>query len=67
MAQSKATKRLFNMAYGIGAAIVILGALFKIMHFQVDFGPAPPQLKTIKTDKNLHDIFVKLHFPLGGG
>lgn len=37
MAQSKSTKKLFNMAYGIGAAIVILGALFKIMHFK--FGP----------------------------
>ena len=35
MAQSKSTKKLFNMAYGIGAAIVILGALFKIMHFNV--------------------------------
>ena len=33
MAQSKSTKKLFNMAYGIGAAIVILGALFKIQHF----------------------------------
>lgn len=33
MAQSKSTKKLFNMAYGFGAAIVILGALFKIMHF----------------------------------
>lgn len=37
MAQSKSTKRLFNMAYGLGAAIVIIGALFKIMHFK--FGP----------------------------
>ncbi|MEQ6125211.1 gliding motility protein GldL [Pseudotenacibaculum sp. MALMAid0570] len=35
MAQSKSTKKLFNMAYGIGAAIVILGALFKIMHFNI--------------------------------
>ncbi|MFD2566510.1 type IX secretion system motor protein PorL/GldL [Pseudotenacibaculum haliotis] len=35
MAQSKSTKKLFNMAYGIGAAIVILGALFKIMHFSI--------------------------------
>ncbi len=35
MAQSKSTKKLFNMAYGIGAAIVILGALFKIMHFKI--------------------------------
>lgn len=33
MAQSKSTKKLFNMAYGFGAAIVIAGALFKIMHF----------------------------------
>jgi len=37
MAQSKSTKKLFNMAYGIGAAIVILGALFKIQH--ISFGP----------------------------
>ena len=37
MAQSKSTKRLMNMAYGLGAAVVIVGALFKIMHFK--FGP----------------------------
>ena len=35
MAQSKSTKKLFNMAYGIGAAIVILGALFKIQHISI--------------------------------
>jgi len=35
MAQSKSTKKLFNMAYGIGAAIVILGALFKIQHINI--------------------------------
>ncbi|AOW21679.1 type IX secretion system motor protein PorL/GldL [Urechidicola croceus] len=34
MAQSKSTKKLFNMAYGLGAAIVILGALFKILHWK---------------------------------
>lgn len=34
MAQSKATKKLFNMAYGLGAAVVILGALFKILHWK---------------------------------
>lgn len=28
-------KRLFNMAYGIGASIVILGALFKILHWSI--------------------------------
>lgn len=33
MAQSKNRKKLFNYAYGIGAAIVILGALFKIQHW----------------------------------
>jgi gliding motility-associated protein GldL len=33
MAQSKSSKKLFNMAYGIGASVVILGALFKIMHW----------------------------------
>jgi gliding motility-associated protein GldL len=33
MAQSKAIKKIFNMAYGLGASIVILGALFKILHW----------------------------------
>ncbi|HCE55480.1 MAG TPA: gliding motility protein GldL [Lutibacter sp.] len=33
MAQSKNRKKLFNYAYGIGASIVILGALFKIQHW----------------------------------
>ena len=33
MAQSKAKKKMFNMAYGLGAAVVILGALFKIAHY----------------------------------
>ena len=37
MAQSKATKKVFNMAYGLGASIVIIGALFKILHWE--FGP----------------------------
>ncbi|WP_237274751.1 type IX secretion system motor protein PorL/GldL [Tenacibaculum ovolyticum] len=35
MAQSKATKKIFNMMYGLGASVVILGALFKIMHFKI--------------------------------
>lgn len=34
MAQSRNTKKMFNYAYGIGASIVILGALFKIQHWQ---------------------------------
>ncbi len=33
MAKSKTKERLFNMAYGIGAAIIILGALFKLQHW----------------------------------
>jgi gliding motility-associated protein GldL len=33
MAQTRNTKKLFNYAYGIGAAVVILGALFKIQHW----------------------------------
>jgi gliding motility-associated protein GldL len=33
MAQSRTKKKMFNMAYGLGAAVVILGALFKIAHY----------------------------------
>lgn len=33
MAQKKSTKKLMNMVYGLGASVVILGALFKIMHW----------------------------------
>lgn len=33
MAQSKSGKKLMNMVYGLGASVVILGALFKIMHW----------------------------------
>jgi gliding motility-associated protein GldL len=35
MAQSKANKKFMNMAYGLGASIVIIGALFKIIHFEI--------------------------------
>jgi len=35
MAKSKAGKRFMNMAYGLGAAIVIIGALFKIIHLEI--------------------------------
>ena len=34
MANSKSSKKLMNMVYGLGAAVVILGALFKIMHWK---------------------------------
>lgn len=33
MAQSKNRAKMMNMVYGLGAAIVIIGALFKIMHW----------------------------------
>jgi len=35
MAQSRTNKKFFNMAYGLGASIVILGALFKILHWEL--------------------------------
>ncbi len=35
MAQSLSSKKFFNMAYGLGASIVILGALFKILHWEL--------------------------------
>ena len=35
MAQSRASKKFMNMAYGFGASIVIVGALFKIIHFEI--------------------------------
>ncbi len=33
MEKSKKGKKIMNMVYGLGAAVVILGALFKIMHW----------------------------------
>ncbi|GJH40181.1 gliding motility protein GldL [Capnocytophaga sp. HP1101] len=35
MAGSRSTKKLFNMVYGIGASIVIIGALAKILHVDI--------------------------------
>lgn len=37
MAQSRAYKKRMNFVYGMGAAIVIIGALFKIQHFSIGF------------------------------
>lgn len=37
MAQSRASKRFINMSYGLGASIVIIGALFKITHYEIGF------------------------------
>ena len=34
MAQ-KNTKKMFNMAYGLGASVVIIGALFKLTHYSI--------------------------------
>jgi len=36
MAQSRSYKRTMNFVYGMGAAIVIIGALFKIQHFNLN-------------------------------
>ncbi len=33
--QSRAFKKFMAMAYGLGASIVIIGALFKIIHFEI--------------------------------
>ena len=35
MAQSRTSKKIFHMAYSIGASIVIIGALFKILHMHI--------------------------------
>lgn len=37
MANSKSGKKMMNMVYGLGAAIVIIGALFKIQHIEIGF------------------------------
>jgi gliding motility-associated protein GldL len=34
MAQSQRKKQIYQFAYGIGASVVIIGALFKILHFK---------------------------------
>jgi gliding motility-associated protein GldL len=38
MAQSKSYKKVMNFVYGMGAAVVIVGALFKIQHISLDLG-----------------------------
>lgn len=38
MASSKKSKKIMNMVYGIGASVVILGALFKILHWEISLG-----------------------------
>jgi gliding motility-associated protein GldL len=35
MAQSRTYKKAMNFVYGMGAAVVIIGALFKIQHFSI--------------------------------
>ena len=39
MSQPKLSKKFFHMAYSFGASIVILGALFKLLHWTIDLGP----------------------------
>ena len=35
---SKASKKIMNMVYGLGASVVIIGALFKILHWEIALG-----------------------------
>lgn len=35
MAQSVKSKKILNMVYGLGASIVLVGALFKILHYSI--------------------------------
>ena len=37
MAQSRSYKKTMNFVYGMGAAVVIIGALFKIQHISYGF------------------------------
>jgi len=37
MAQSQRKKQFYILAYGLGASVVIIGALFKILHFKIGF------------------------------
>lgn len=37
MAQSLKKKQMYNLAYGLGASVVIIGALFKLLHFKIGF------------------------------
>lgn len=38
MAKSKTSKKIMNMVYGLGASVVIIGALFKILHWELPLG-----------------------------
>src|SRR5690554_562410 len=35
MSKSRSSKKFFQMAYGLGASIVLIGALFKITHMEI--------------------------------
>lgn len=35
MAQSVKNKKILNMVYGLGASVVLIGALFKILHYSI--------------------------------
>ncbi|GLB51576.1 gliding motility protein GldL [Neptunitalea chrysea] len=37
MAKSKTGKKVMNMVYGLGASVVIIGALFKLTHWEFGF------------------------------
>lgn len=61
--KSKMQKRLFNMAYGIGASIVLLGALFKITHMSL-FGIGGDVLLTIGLVTEAIIFFISAFEPI---
>lgn len=64
MAQSKVVKRIFHMSYSIGAAIVILGALGKILHMPI-LGISGGTLLMIGLGTEALIFFVSAFEPLG--
>lgn len=45
----KINKKVMNMAYGLGAAVVIIGALMKIIHKDIEIGPLSLSGNTLLT------------------
>ncbi|MCF6350525.1 MAG: gliding motility protein GldL [Flavobacteriaceae bacterium] len=64
MAQSKVVKRIFHMSYSIGAAIVILGALGKILHMPI-LGISGGTLLMIGLGVEALIFFISAFEPLG--
>lgn len=63
MSKSKLQKKVFNMAYGIGASIVLVGALFKITHMSL-FGIGGDVLLTVGLVTEAIIFFVSAFEPV---